>query len=173
MFSLVRNNREVANGLTELTHHAHVDERRRELCYDPVELASFDAVLEHRHMFLMSALVRQRDQRISPLYIAGLSLIVLRKGLDRFVWDLLVDQRVVLSRRKAESIVDLVAARLPLNPAFTSLSETIGLCVLDNKAYFIKETHEHVDQTSDKGGFLYTNNIMTLPVLIQLNVPAR
>ena len=78
MFALVRNNPEVASKLTELTHHAHLDVRRRELRSDPVKLASFDALLEHRHMFLMSALARQRDQRISPFYTAGLSVIVVR-----------------------------------------------------------------------------------------------
>jgi len=121
---------------------------------------------------MMSALVRQRDQRIAPLYTAGLSIVAHRKSLDRFFWDILTFHKVLYSRPKVECILDELTTRLPDLPVFTSRSNSIGLAVIDNKAYFIKEVHQHADSdvASDKGDFLYTNNWMTLPLTIQLNL---
>jgi hypothetical protein len=78
----------------------------------------------------------------------------------------------VYSRPKIECILDELTTRLPDLPVFTSRSNSIGLAVIDNKAYFIKEVRQHADSdvASDKGDFLYTNNWMTFLLTIQLNL---
>lgn len=60
------------------------------------------------------------------------------------------------SRPKIECILDELTTRLPDLPVFTSRSNSIGLAVIDNKAYFIKEVRQHADSdvASDKGDFL-------------------
>jgi hypothetical protein len=139
-YGLSRNNGDIASDLRALTHHAHIDERREALLFDPRELKRYDNKFELRIQFMMSALVRQRDQRIAPLYAACLSIVAHRKSLDRFFWDMLTFRKVLYSRPKVESIIDELTTRLPDLPVFTSRSNSIGLAVIDNKAYFIKNT---------------------------------
>ena len=80
LYGLSRNNGDIASDL-RVTHHAHIDERREALSCDPRELVRYESKFEYRIQFMMSALVRQRGQRIAPLYTACLSIVAHRKSL--------------------------------------------------------------------------------------------
>jgi hypothetical protein len=167
LFSLVRNNGDIAGHLKELSYNRYMTSRRRSLKDDPLELERLDTKNDHRLLFFMSGLVRQRDQRISPVYTACVSVIAYKKTLDSFFWGLLSMHRIAYSRPKVECVLDSLVLRLRDLPEFVNKSSTIGLAILDNKAYSIKLVHQHVE---DAGEFLETVNIMTVPVTLQLNL---
>ena len=153
LFGLALNNADISTDIRTLTNHVYEQRRRKELAFNPRELERYDRQSTHCIQFLMCALVRQRDQRIAPLYTACLSIMAYSRTLDRFFWDILAQHRILYARSTVAQLVNALSFQLESHEAFESKSWNIGVTVIDNKAYFVKEVHQHVESAHDVGNF--------------------
>ena len=110
--------------------------------------------------FLVSVMLRMRNQTIPAFLNVCLSLKCLKCGLPRELWSMLSELRIIFSYGWTKDLALEIGAIVSQWPSSSS-SRSIGFAVADNCAYMIKLSFEHVDHD---GEFLQTVNWLSYPI---------
>ena len=124
---------------------------------------------------IVGHLTRLRNPKILNFFVVVLSALALGYGVPVAFWSLLTFMGLLFSRRWTIDLVREIGDEVASSRT-EGASETIGLCVTDNKAYFVTTAHVHAPEVEGvtegprqaNGKYLYTVNNLQVPLQVQM-----
>lgn len=166
-------NPDIVKDLRQLTVHKYEEMKRRQLEDDEAKEKEYNEMANLNILFVMVALLRQRDQRTSPMLSVCLSILAYKVKLHDTFWSLFTKVKLLMAWSTVKILLDKLTPRI-LSTIHPSKSKSVGFTVADNKSYHIKRTFNHADDDgeSDAGNYLHTVNRFSEPILsyIELGV---